>query len=600
MLDIADYLFPRDLQASELKFKRCLLIGSCMLDTSVRALSERHPETAFDFVLFNNIVELKDEPPSPVGAYEFQYIQLPIRSIIGDVIVRFGNFLNPKMNKEIVKNAHQALKLMLDYALKYNKRFRLLTFVQNFIVPQLPPVVGIEAVGSQFDLRTLVESLNASLNELIAGYSNVYLIDAEGIASTMGKRHFYDDSISFFTHGGYWFPDWVRMEKDRIEKVPPLGEISFSQRLHFIDAIWRACEYNYRVIQQIDSVKLVIFDLDDTLWRGLIGEHYQDSVERPVWEGWPLGVHEAIHHLKARGILVAVCSKNSPELVRERWARAVPLQWIKLEDFVAVEIGWHTKAESIGRIISSVSLTPRNVLFVDDNPVERESIRAAFPGIRTIGDNPFNTRRILLAAPETQIRVLTRESASRDTMMRKQMERETERSSLTREEFLANLNARVSVGRFINASDPRFARAFELLNKTNQFNTDGKRWTLQEINAFFAEDGQIVSFNVEDKFTEYGLVGVILLQPMKITQFVMSCRVLGLEVEVGVLDFLIRTIRGGGDLGPITAAIVETAANMPCRDVYEKAGFVDRGGGRFAYEAAALPELPKHLWIDWA
>jgi FkbH-like protein len=239
-------------------------------------------------------------------------------------------------------------------------------------------------------------------------------------------------------------------------------------------------------------------------------------------------------------------------------------------------------------------------VFVDDNPVEREQIRAAYPGVRTMGANPFNTRRILLAAPETQIRSLTRESADRDAMMRKQMERETARSAMTREEFLTGLNARVSMGRFVDASDPRFARAFELLNKTNQFNTDGKRWTLQEINAFFADQGQLVTFSVVDKFTEYGLVGVILLQPMKITQFVMSCRVLGLEVEIGALNFLTRTIRGGGDLGPITASIVETAANMPCRDVYRKAGFTDRGSGRYAYESPAMAEIPKHLWIDWA
>jgi FkbH-like protein len=600
MLDVADYMFPRDLQVREFKFRRCLFIGSCLVQDTLLELGPRYPETKFDLMLFNLLSEMKETAPAPVSAYDFQYIQLPLRSIITDSVVRFENFNNPKLNKAITKNAHNALRLMLDQALKYNKRDKILTFVQNFIVPELPAAAGLQAVGTHLDLHVLVQGLNTALVDLLTGYSNVYLVDAEAIASAMGKRYFLDDSIYFFTHGGFSYPGWVEFEGARIEKTPDLELITVSHRLQFMDAILRACEYNYRVIQQIDSVKLVIFDLDDTVWRGLIGEQFEEGTVTPMWEGWPLGVHEAIHHLKARGILVAICSKNSPEIVRKRWAQAVPLQWIKLDDFVAVEISWNAKVESVAKILSAVSLTPRSVLFVDDNPVEREAMRAAFPGIRTIGGNPFETRRILLASPETQVRGLTKESANRDAMMRKQIERENERKSMSREEFLTNLGARVALGRFILPTDERFPRAFELLNKTNQFNTDGKRWTIQEINDFFAGGGQIITFNVFDKFTDYGLVGVILLQPSKIAQFVMSCRVLGLDVEIGVLRYIMRTIRGGGHGGPIEARIVETEANMPSRDVYERAGFSDLGGGRFAFEAPDAPDVTKHLSIDWA
>ncbi|MFD2429142.1 hypothetical protein ACFSUK_15380 [Sphingobium scionense] len=146
--------------------------------------------------------------------------------------------------------------------------------------------------------------------------------------------------------------------KARIETVPPIETISPNHLNQFFDAIWRAIEYNYRVINQIDSIKLVIFDLDDTLWRGIIGEHYGDDGQHPLTIGWPMGVHEAIHHLKARGILVAICSKNSPELVKARWNRAIPSEWISLDDFVCAEISWGPKAEAVGRILSDVSLTP--------------------------------------------------------------------------------------------------------------------------------------------------------------------------------------------------------------------------------------------------
>jgi len=600
MLDIAEFLYPRDLQARPIEFRRVLLIGSCMAESILRALMPRCPNTHFDYIVFNNLSEMRNEPPAPISEYDFQFIQLPLRSLIGDQVIRFSSFLKPEMNREFFRNAHYALQLMLDQTLKYNKESKIITFVQNFVVPQLSPAASLYSMGTNFDLRNLIQSLNAKLVEIIAKYSNVYLIDAEAIGSSMGKRYFLDDWLGFFTHAGVWYPDWAELDPDRIEPVPPLEETSGNQINQFLEAIWRACEYNYRVIQQIDSVKLVIFDLDDTLWRGLIGEHYGEGVERPIWEGWPLGLHEAILHLKARGILVAICSKNSPEIVKERWERTIPLQWIKLDDFVAADIAWTPKAEGVGRLMSSLSLTPRSVLFVDDNPVERESVKDAFPGIRAIGGNPLATRRILLAAPETQVRVMTRESVARDEMMRRQIKRESVRKSMSREDFLANLQCRISLGRFDSPTDARFARAFELLNKTNQFNTDGKRWTVQELDKFFAEKGEIITFNVVDKFTDYGLVGVILLQSTTIAQFVMSCRVLGLDVEIGVLRSIVSTIRGGGDSDPIAAAIVETEANLPSRDVYERAGFKDLGAGRFAFENAQPMEIPSYLSIEWA
>ena len=599
MLDISDFLFPRDLQVRPIEFKRVLLIGSCMAESILRVLMARCPKTHFDYIVFNNMSEMRKEPPAPAAEYDFQFIHLPICSLIGDQVIRYSNFLKPDMNKEFIRNAHNALRLMLDQTLRYNKESKIITFVQNFVVPQLSPAASLSSMGTHYDLRALIQSLNTKLVEIIAGYSNVYLIDAEAIGSSMGKRYFLDDWLGFFTHGGVWYSDWAEIDPDRIESVPPLEETSNNQVEEFVGAIWRACEYTYRVIQQIDSVKLVIFDLDDTLWRGLIGEHYEDGVEHPVWAGWPLGLHEAIQHLKARGIFLALCSKNSPEIVKERWARAIPLQWIKPDDFVAAEIGWTPKAEGVGRLISSLSLTPRSVLFVDDNPVERESVKAAFPEIRAIGGNPLATRRILLGAPETQIRVLTKESASREEMMRRQIKRESVRNSMSREEFLANLQCRVALARFADTTDARFARAFELLNKTNQFNTDGKRWTIPELDTFLAERGEIITFNVVDKFTDYGLVGVILLRTTEITQFAMSCRVLGLDVEIGVLRSIIGAIRDGGESGPIAANIVRTEANTPSRDVYERAGFSDLGAGRFGFEAAQTPEIPSHLTLEW-
>jgi len=251
----------------------------------------------------------------------------------------------------------------------------------------------------------------------------------------------------------------------------------------------------YRIAHQVDAVKLVIFDLDDTMWRGQLAEHYGDDGSWPHPHGWPLGIWEAVQHLRARGILTAICSKNDESIVRNRWGRGVAEPWITLDHFAFKEINWAPKAKSIERIIKAASLTPRSVVFVDDNPVERESVKAALPGIRAIGDNPYTTRRILLWSSETQVPFLSEESASREHSIKQMQVRETDRQALSRDEFLRSLNCTVRLHEITSTEDANFSRSFELLNKTNQFNTTGVRWSNAEISSFLINRGTIYSFS---------------------------------------------------------------------------------------------------------
>lgn len=150
-----------------------------------------------------------------------------------------------------------------------------------------------------------------------------------------------------------------------------------------------------------------------------------------------------------------------------------------------------------------------------------------------------------------------------------QSEREYTRSSISREEFLKSLNLKV-VGHIIKSpSDQNFERACELLNKTNQFNTTGRRWTSEEIGRFFAEGGVFHAFKITDRFSAYGLVGLMLIQGNCIRQFVMSCRLVGLDVEQRMLRSVVDRI-----IAPeVTAEYAKTEKNHLCTDLYAKNGF---------------------------
>jgi FkbH-like protein len=604
----AEFLYPEDLAVTRTDIRRVLIIGSCNALSFENYLKRHAAGMAAELWPRNHLAELPEQPPSDPGSYDFHFIQIPLRSLIPDSVVGFTGFA--ERAGAVLHSAKIALRHQLDASLAYNTRFGVMSFVANFPVPQRAVVSALAQAGGPGDLRWLVQQLNDELTRLVDGRENVFVADVEAVGAAVGKRYFQDDVLNFYTHGNHWFP----AERDydvsashnapqpgRIEPLPLLDDVYESRSDEMFEALWRQCIATYRSAHQIDSVKMVVFDLDDTLWRGQIAEHYRDGVDWPVFHGWPTGLWEAVQHLRARGIITALASKNDAGLVAERWNRAIPAGWLTPEHFVFKEIGWEPKAETIARMIGRASLTPRSVLFVDDNPVERAAVRAALPGIRAIGGNPFVTRRILLWSPETQLRRLTRESAQRETLMQQQQQRELERGATSRAAFLAGLDCRVWLGAIATTADPRFGRAFELLNKTNQFNTTGVRWAQGQIVDLFRQRGKLLAFTVADKFSQYGLVGVILYREGHFIQFAMSCRVLGLEIETSVINAILRRERAGGAPDRFTAEVVETDANMVCRSVYARWGFARSPADprHFIRPAAEIAPLADHLALVW-
>jgi FkbH-like protein len=327
----------------------------------------------------------------------------------------------------------------------------------------------------------------------------------------------------------------------------------------------------YRTLRQVDQVKLVIVDLDDTLWRGVVAE---DGHASPmVTEGWPIGFVEALAYLKRRGVLLAIASKNDEARIRALWPSLYGSR-LELDDFACVRINWHPKTENVEQILRETNLLPRSVVFIDDNPVERAAMASAFPDLRILGASPYVLRRILLWSAETQVAHVTAESARRTEMVQAQVAREATRSRMTREDFLATLDVGIRLHEVGGIADPRFSRALELINKSNQFNTTGRRWKQSECQQACADGTSFWAFEVSDRFTQYGIVGVAITSGSHIQQFVMSCRVVGLGIEVAVIAALAE--RFAGD---VTAALMETDANFLCRDLYVRCGFVAEGGG---------------------
>jgi FkbH-like protein len=565
------YLAPTDLARTPLTIRRALVVGSCLAEEWVAGIG-----CPADFILLNNLSTLPGAPPRPASEYDLQIVQLPLRGPFYDGLIWNLPYNDTAAHERAFEEALTRLRGMLELACAWNRRYGLLTFVTNFIVPQAN---AMGRLMPRYDLRNpvyFVERLNAALENELATYDNVHLLDIDGISAACGRRFLQDDAINAIGHGSLWGNDpHVALDAARIAPFPPLAEhYEFADRRRFFALAWNEVTAMLRTLRRADEVKLAIVDLDDTLWRGVAAE--ETALENERLEGWPIGVIEALAYLKKRGVVLAIVSKNEESRIVELWDRMMRGRF-RLDDFAVREINWRPKAENVAAVLDVVNVLPKNVVFIDDNPAERASVAAAFPEIRTLGAYPLYLRRILLWSPETQVATVTEESQRRTEMVRSQVLRERERAEFSRADFLASLELEVELFEVAEREGPRFERLLELINKTNQFNTTGRRRGREEFVAAGATGPRLFGFRARDRFSDYGVIGAVVLAADRIEQVVMSCRVIGLDVENAVLANLIGTLRAAG-ITEVAADLVETAANFPCRDLFARCGFTQRDG----------------------
>lgn len=584
---------PTDLACTPLQVRRALLVGVCTASHMVGFLSEMY-QIESDFVHIGAIAHPDAQLPRPVADYDFQILILPLDHLMPAHHYVHMRYSDPQAEAARFDCGVSELHRLLDHGMRWNREFGLLTFVGNLLVPQINPVGRFMP---RYDLRNpqyFVEKLNETLTRSVEAGKNSFVLDIDGLVSTFGKKYVQDDYVWSDSHGAFITNiDHAEFESKREGSSRRLEELGPLTSYYSVDTdkCYRAlCEeliQMYRAVRQIDAVKLVVIDLDDTAWRGVAAEENQSREH--LTTGWPLGFIEALMYLKRRGILLSIISKNDPDTAKKIWDFAYA-SFLSMSSFVSPQINWETKSLNMETILFETNLLPKNVLYIDDNPAERDAMTSSFPDIRVLGANPYYLRRILLWSAELQQIQISDESDRRTEMVRHQIERENTKRKMTHDEFLATLDLKVAVSAVSSVTDARFPRMFELLNKTNQFNTTGQRWTYSAFLEQFAAGTTGVVLDVVDRFTNYGVVCVVLLANNIMLQFVMSCRVIGMGIETAAISLVEDQIRSLG-FDTIMASTIETPANVLSRDLFAKAGYhqVERGWSRRLEAAISIP-----------
>lgn len=325
------------------------------------------------------------------------------------------------------------------------------------------------------------------------------------------------------------------------------------------------------LFDQTPPKKGLITDLDDTLWAGLVGEVGADGV------AWTLDRDAQEHGLYQQllasladaGVLIGVASKNEPDVVSEVFRRS---DLVLPQDAVfPFDVGWGPKSEAVGRILREWNIGPDAVVFVDDSGLELAEVEAAFPGIECIafpkGDHEaFGQMLTRLRALFAKRTVSAEDSLRLQSVRTSRAVREEARSAVDPDEFLRSVGGAVAFSR----GDEQHVRAFELLNKTNQFNLNGRRLSEAEWHRALADPAAfLVTVDYRDRFGPLGTIAAILGRKdgrdLFVDAWVMSCRAFSRRIEHHSLAHLFDS----ADVDRVVLAYEPTERNGVLREFLE-------------------------------
>jgi FkbH-like protein len=348
-----------------------------------------------------------------------------------------------------------------------------------------------------------------------------------------------------------------------------------------LDALPIVAHHMFSIISSLEGKfkKCLILDLDNTTWGGIIGD---DGLEK-IQIG-SLGIGKAftefqywVKALQKRGVILAVCSKNDEDKAKEPFEKH-PDMVLKMEDIAVFVANWDNKADNIRKIQSILNIGFDSMVFLDDNPFERNLVRENLPDVCVpeLPEDPAEYLEYLYGLNLFETASFSENDAERTKQYQVEAQRATDLESFTDvTDFLKSMNMISDVQAFNNFSKPRVS---QLTQRSNQFNLRTVRYTEQEVeNLMNSEDHHTISFTLEDKYGDNGLICVIVLEKkdpetLFIDTWLMSCRVLKRGMEDFTLNTIIDTAKKNG-FKYVMGEYLPTAKNQMVKDHYERLGF---------------------------
>ena len=321
--------------------------------------------------------------------------------------------------------------------------------------------------------------------------------------------------------------------------------------------------------------KCIVLDLDNTLWGGVVGE---DGINGIALSLTPPGnsfvaFQQALLDHYNRGILLAINSRNNPEDALEV-IRTHPNMILKENHFVVSRINWNDKAENLKEIAKELNIGLDSLVFLDDDPTNRELVRTLVPEVETpdLPTNPKEYVRFLNSLDYFSSDAITDEDKMRGNLyVTERLRREEEKIYKNKENFLKSLDLELFVS---EDNDSNISRLSQLTEKTNQFNTFKKPFSEKEIKKFIKSPKYSVFYaRLQDKFGDHGIITFALVEKNKehwnISSLLLSCRVFGRSVEDAIFGVILKRAKESG-VTRLTLDFKETEKNFPAMEFVTK------------------------------
>ncbi len=353
--------------------------------------------------------------------------------------------------------------------------------------------------------------------------------------------------------------------------------------------------------------KCLVLDLDNTLWSGVVGDDGVGGIR--LGGGYPGSAHQELQSLArdlmAQGVMLTVCSKNDDRVAREA-IDTHPEMVLKSDAFVAITANWEPKPNNLRAQAAALNIGTDAMVFVDDNPAERELMRQVLSEVQTVElpAEPASYASHLAARGDFNLLEITEEDRARTRMYVAQTQRvELERSADNLEDYLMSLESTL----ILSPLNPlNRGRVVQLFGKTNQFNMTGIRYSEDEITRRTADgDVSFACARLTDRFGDNGLIAALSIARIPggawaIENFVLSCRVFSRHVEHALVTLVLEAARKRG-VAEVHAGFVETSKNSKFAGFYSELGFAESGGAQglhFVRALDAMPELPRWIRIS--
>lgn len=449
------------------------------------------------------------------------------------------------LNAEELQQEIQDVISCIETYLSKNERTQFLVSTISY------PPYSVETYAQKNSQKTT--DFNDSLRGFSTQNKSVFVLDFNRLISLHGYKTLFDEK--------YWYLGRI--------KFSTTGFNVLANELKNVLNCWYG-----------KTKKALVVDLDNTIWGGVVGEDGWQNLQLSN-EGIGLiylDFQKKLKALQQTGVLLAICSKNNEKEVREVFEKNTNMI-LKWDDFVAHFVNWEQKSDNLVALADSLSLGLDSFVFIDDSPRERELVQQTLNEV-TVPDFPtdFATLNrwfvIDVVYPYFAKTKFTNEDLQKTNQYKRNIDRNEIKQKLDYKSFLAQLEIKLTIAQ---ASVDVATRIAQLTQKTNQFNLTGKRYTEVEIGAMLANPNmKIFTCEYDDKFGKEGLIGCAIINTAadkaEIDTFLLSCRVLGREVEFQFLNHLINELNKE-NITIIEATFNETPRNSMAKGFYTKRGF---------------------------